>query len=88
MRNITLFIPAERTAFVFGRDIAQEPVEFDAAHYPTDDESRRPAFVFTVRTLSQQVEIWPTTAEVIAMVRFLHDKLKQRARCPHQRSDE
>lgn len=88
MNNLTLYIPAERTAFVFGRDIAQAPVEFDAAHYLTNDESLRPAFVITIRTMSQQVEIWPTTADVIAIVRFLHDKLKQRARCPHQRSDE
>lgn len=87
MNNLTLSIPADRTAFVFGRDVAQAPSYFEASHYPTDDENTRPAFVLSVRTLTLQIEIWPTTAEVIALIRFLHEKLKQRDRCPHGKSD-
>lgn len=88
MNIFTIEIPEQRTAFVFGRQVAQLPVTFEAAYYPTDDETKRPAFVLSLSTLAQQIEIWPTQAEIAALIRFLHNQLKHRANCPHQISDE
>lgn len=88
MNILTIEVPEQRTAFVFGRQVAQLPAKFEATYYPTDDETKRPAFVLSLSTLSQKIEIWPTRAEVVALVRFLHNNLKQRDKCPHQISDE
>lgn len=88
MNIFTIEIPEQRTAFVFGRQVAQLPVTFEAAHYPTGDETKRPAFVLSLSTLTQQIEIWPTRAEIAALIRFLHAHIKQRANHPHQISDE
>lgn len=87
MNIFTIEIPEQRTAFVFGRQVVQLPVIFEAAHYPTDDETKRPAFVLSLSTLTQQIEIWPTRAEIAALIRFLHTQLKRPERAPGHCSD-
>lgn len=77
MRNYTLHFPAHRTAFIFGRQVAQLPVDFEASHFQAEDEAKRPQFVLSLSTLTQQVEVWPTRLEVIGLVRFLQGELKR-----------
>lgn len=81
---LSIEIPESRTAFIFGRQVAQLPVKLEVEHYPNP----RPGtarFVFALSTLTQRTEIWATPEEAANIARFLLDNLRGRA--PQHKTD-
>lgn len=81
---LTLEIPDSRTAFVFGRQVAQLPVRLEVEHYPNP----RPGtsrFILALSTLTQRTEVWITPEEAARIARFLIENLRGRA--PQHKTD-
>lgn len=87
MSNLSISLPAARTAFVFGRQVAQSPVDFEVTHFAFRSADDLPEFVFSLRTLSQQIEIWPTREEVLRIIRFLTAQIRPGLRAPGHSTD-
>jgi hypothetical protein len=88
MSNLSISLPAARTAFVFGRQVAQSPVDFEVTHFAFRSADDLPEFVFSLRTLSQQIEIWPTRAEVLQIIQFLIKQVKSGTKAPGHVTDQ
>lgn len=81
---LTLEIPENRTAFVFGRQVAQLPVRLEIEHYanPRPGTAR---FILALSTLTQRTEVWITPEEAARIARFLIENLRGRA--PQHKTD-
>jgi len=88
MSNLSISLPESRTAFVFGQQVAQSPVDFEVTHFSFRSSDDLPEFVISLRTLSQQIEIWPTRGEILQIIQFLLKQVKSGGKAPGHVTDK
>ena len=86
-KHMSISIPSERTAFVFGKQVAQAACELEASFFPPIRDGDRPEFSIAIRALSQQIEVWPNRSEVAQLVGFLNENMKPRRNVPEHTTD-